>query len=481
MDQENSVNTNENADDQKQNDPQSQVSKKSSLLGWLSLIALLLGAGILGYIGITVWNAYTSGNLGNVHVGFMLNLVGIILILSAVAFVLAIVTFFCRRQKKGLAILSLILSIFMLLAVGGVGYIYHSVFGSISHDEEFNELSDEELYISPNWQSEEIKFDVVPDEKLAREEVEQLMELNEIYWPYLDEADIPSHVYPYMYSQSPSSPCYLKPGAEKIENFILFGIDDNGLSDVIMVVSMDRIHQKIKLISIQRDSYVRIPGWGNYTKINHAYGSGKEQLSIATLNLNFKLNIKDYFTVYFSDVSAIVDIVGGVDVYLDDAEWSYMYRSGYTDLQVGANHLNGKQAVTYSRMRSSSINDNEVRRTGRQREVLNSLYASCKSAPISYYPDLVDTFTKLCKTSVDGQRILSMMIEAVSNGYTIENYALIDMVERWGGQFGPNSLWYFVYDLDAAGDILYRTIYEEYYVSGYPGNDKTEESAGSED
>lgn len=444
--------------------------RKSSLFGWLSLSAVLLSLGIFGYMGITAWKAYSGGNLSAIDVGLVINLLGIMVILSGLSIVLAIVAFVWRRQKKGLAIVAFIFSLLTLLISGGARYAYYSVFESESYDEEFAEISDEELYIKPNWQTEEIKFEEYPEETISREEAEQIMELDEIDWPYLEESDLPSHVRPYMYSQSQQSPCYLKPGAEMIDNYVLYGIDDNGLSDVIMIVSMDRAHNKIKLISIQRDSYVRVPGWGGYTKINHAYGLNKETSAIATLNLNFKLNIKDYFTVYFSDVVAIIDVLGGVDVYLDSAELSYMHGYGHPNLQLGSNHLNGQEALTYSRMRAI---DSEVYRTGRQREVLNSLYSSCKSLPLSSYPGLVDTFTGLCKTSVDGQRILSMVIEAVSEGYTLENHALINYVKAWGGQIG---LWYFIYDLDAAGDMLYRLIYEDLYISGYPDNGKDTES-----
>ena len=475
MEQQNSNRTIENNTDNPSESPTNNSPKKkenetskSSLMGWLSFASLLLSGGILGYIGISVWKAYTGGSLGSIDIGLMLNLVGAVILFAGLAFVLALVALFWRKQKKGLAILSLILSILVLPIVGGARYVYHSVFESASYDEEFSRLSEEELYINPNWQNEEIKFEEIPEETVPREEVEKMLELYEVDWPYLEETDLPDYVYPYMYSQSPESPCYLKPGAEQIENYMLFGIDDNGLSDVIMVVSMDRAHKKIKLISIQRDSYVRVPGWGGYTKINHAYGMGKESSSLATLNLNFKLNVKDYFTLRFSQVAAIIDIVGGVDVYLDDAELSYMHGYGHPECVLGANHLDGEAAVTYSRMRSSSLNDNEVRRTGRQREVLNSLYSSCKNMSVTSYPALVDTFTSLCKTSVSGDRILSMALEAIGEGYTIENHALINYVNCWGGQIG---LWYFIYDLDAAGDTLYRLIYEDLYVSGYPDNE----------
>ena len=439
--------------------------KKSSLFGLIAFLLALVGIGTVGYIGYTGFKAYVSDALGTLNIGLLLNLLGLTVIFSCLAFLMAVITLFLRRQKKGFAIFALILSLLILVVAGGARYAYFSAFESASYDSEFAEIPEEELYIDPEVHSGEIIFESIPKETLPREEVEKMLELYEVDWPYLEDADLPEYLHPYMYSQSPVSPCYLKPGAEAIENFVLFGIDKNGLSDVIMIVSMDRAHQKIKLISIQRDSYVRVPGWGGYTKINHAYGLNKETSAIATLNLNFKLNIKDYFTVHFSDVEAIVDVLGGAYVYLDNAELNYMRNSGYPDLQLGSNCLNGQQTVTYSRIRAI---DSEVARTGRQREVLNSLFSSCKSLPVSAYPGLVDTFTGLCKTSVDGQRILSMVLEAVSEGYTLENYALINYVKCWGGQIGP---WYFIYDLDVAGDTLYRLIYEDLYVSGYPENE----------
>ncbi len=454
------------------NQPISPKGKKSPLLGIISFVLLLVGGGFLAYIGFTALRAYLGGNVGSIHIGSILTSMKISLILSGASCLAAVITFFLRDQKKGLAIVSLILALIVFFMVGVVQYAYHSVTSSIQRDEEYQLLPDEELFISPNWQNEEIDFNKLPKETLPREEVEKIMKDQELDWPLMEEADIPDRFHKYMYSQTPTSPCYLKPGAERIENYILYGIDDNMLSDVIMIVSMDRVHQKIKLISIQRDTYVMVPNWGGYTKINHAYGVGREQSSIQTLNLNFKLNIRDYFTVHFGDVSALVDIVGGVDVYIDNAEMAYMHNSGCPDVVLGANHLNGKEALIYSRMRKSGINDNEFVRTSRQREVLNSMYQSIKASPVSSYPELVNTFAKLCSTSVANEKLLSLMLEAVAGGYTIESHALINMVEFGDGQFGPGNLYYLVYDLDAAGDMIYRTIYEELYVSGYPKNEK---------
>ncbi len=452
--------------------PVPRKKKKSLLMGLIAFFLLLIGGALLAYAGLSAVKAYLAGNVGAINVGMTLTIIKTTLFLSAASVLLSILTFFLRGQKKGLAVFTLIFALLLLLVVGAMQYAYHSVFSSINHDEEFIEIPDEDLFISPNWQNEEIDFEDTPVETMPREEVEHLMAIQALDWSLLEETDIPNHVHKYMYNQTPVSPCYLRPGAEEIENYILYGIDENMLSDVIMVVSMDRVHKKIKLISIQRDTYVMVPNWGGYTKINHAYGVGKEKSAIQTLNLNFKLNIRDYFTVHFSDVSALVDIVGGVDVYLDSAELAYMQGHGYPDVVLGMNHLNGKEALTYARMRKSGVNDNEFVRTSRQREVLNSMYQSVKSASPSYYPELVNTFANLCNTSVGNEKLLSMMLQAAGEGYTLENHALINMVDFWGGQFGPGNLFYLVYDLDAAGDMLYRTIYEELYVSGYPQNEK---------
>lgn len=107
-----------------------------------------------------------------------------------------------------------------------------------------------------------------------------------------------------------------------IKNLALFGVDSrsnsfSGRSDVIMILSVDNRHGKLKLTSILRDSEVTIEGEGyrgyvNYTdKNNAAYSLGGPELAIRTLNQNFGLDIRDYVTVNFAYMAAIVDAFGG--------------------------------------------------------------------------------------------------------------------------------------------------------------------------
>ena len=89
--------------------------------------------------------------------------------------------------------------------------------------------------------------------------------------------------------------------SEEYTNFVLFGVDsrdhdDTGRSDALMIMSVDKMHGKIKLTSIARDTRVYISDRGSYDKIAHAYAYGGPEMSIKTINQNFNTNIKfDFF------------------------------------------------------------------------------------------------------------------------------------------------------------------------------------------
>jgi polyisoprenyl-teichoic acid--peptidoglycan teichoic acid transferase len=111
---------------------------------------------------------------------------------------------------------------------------------------------------------------------------------------------------------------------KEIKNIALLGIDSRdddlvGRSDSIMILTLDSVHNKIKLSSIMRDSYVNIDGHG-MDKINHAYAFGGAELALKTLNDNFDLNISDVMIVNFNSVTNIIDKIGGVTINITDEE-----------------------------------------------------------------------------------------------------------------------------------------------------------------
>lgn len=98
-------------------------------------------------------------------------------------------------------------------------------------------------------------------------------------------------------------------------NIALFGVDsrDSSLgkgnrSDCIIIASINQKTKDIKLLSVYRDTYVQIEGYG-LDKITHAYSYGEAPLAIKTLNTNLDLNITEFVTVNFELVAEAVDAI----------------------------------------------------------------------------------------------------------------------------------------------------------------------------
>lgn len=202
--------------------------------------------------------------------------------------------------------------------------------------------------------------------------------------------------------------------ADKITNIALFGIDTEdggvGRSDSIMVATIDPVHKKLKLTSIMRDSYVEIPGRSGKDKINHAYAFGGPSLAIKTLNQNFGLNIKDFVAVNFTSLPDIVNILGGIDINITKEELPHI--PGIS--KAGINHLNGEQALAYSRIRYATGGD--YKRTERHRTVMNAVFEKLINTSPSSYPSIVSKLLPHVKTSLSASQILSLGTDVLNVG-----------------------------------------------------------------
>ena len=203
---------------------------------------------------------------------------------------------------------------------------------------------------------------------------------------------------------------------KEIKNIALFGIDsdddNNGRSDAIMIATIDAEHNKLKLTSLMRDSYVNIEGYG-MDKLNHAYAYGGPQLSIKTINENFGLNIDSFMSVNFSSLPVIIDLLDGVDISIAEDEVPYV--PGISE--AGTYTLTGGQALSYSRIRST--NGDDYRRTERQRTLLNALFTEASTMPKSSYLTMLDSILPYVKTNMSSSEILSLgtsVFSSYSNG-----------------------------------------------------------------
>lgn len=260
-----------------------------------------------------------------------------------------------------------------------------------------------------------------------------------------------------------------------ITNIALFGVDSRdensdagSRSDSIMVLSIDKEHNKIKIASIMRDTYVSVDDYG-MTKITHAYAYGGPELAIKTINKNFDMNIKDYATVDFFGLEKIIDAIGGVDIDVQQEEIDIMNKyiketSGIESktpkyvTQYGPQALTGMQAVAYSRIRY--VGNGDFERTERQRTVLNGLFDKVTNAGITTYPGLLNEVLPFLETSLSKTDILALGTSVLTNGITDMEQLRLPEDGFCQGQT-IDGVYYLVGDLDVATNDLYEFIYEE--------------------
>ncbi|WP_242846219.1 LCP family protein [Anaeromassilibacillus senegalensis] len=219
---------------------------------------------------------------------------------------------------------------------------------------------------------------------------------------------------------------------DAITNILLLGVDDYqsndvGRSDSMMLVSVDKRHEKLKVTSFMRDLYVAIPGYSS-NKLNAAYPLGYSKngpggggaLAVSTIEANFGVDIDRFVLVKDSAFNEIIDNLGGVEITLTAAEARLVNQySGDSrrNLKAGTFNLSGKQAHYYSRIRA--IGD-DFERTERQRKVLASLVDKFKTADIGTINNALYKCLGLVETNMTKDEILYL----AANSLTYMNYEM---------------------------------------------------------
>ena len=203
----------------------------------------------------------------------------------------------------------------------------------------------------------------------------------------------------------------------------VFGVDSRdgslekgALSDVEMICNIDKATGEIKLVSVYRDTYLKINSKGTYHKINEAYFKGGHKQAVEALNENLDLNIDDYATFNWKAVADAINILGGVDLEITDSEFAYINGfitetvksagvGSYQLKKAGMNHLDGVQAVAYARLR---LMDTDFNRTERQRKVVSLAMEKAKKADFGTLSTLVTAVFPQISTSVGMNDVLSI-------------------------------------------------------------------------
>ncbi len=209
---------------------------------------------------------------------------------------------------------------------------------------------------------------------------------------------------------------------EGYTNVALFGIDSRSRelekgtrTDCIIVASLNNKTKEIRMISIYRDTLLDI-GNNELQKCNAAYSFGGPTQAINMLNKNFDLDIQDFVTVDFAAIAQTIDALGGIDIEIKEEEVKPINKFIYETAKVaqknpkeikqaGLQHLDGVQATTYARIRSTAGGD--FTRTERQRIVIEKIVEKIQQSDLSTINRMIDVLLPTVKTSFSVNEILS--------------------------------------------------------------------------
>lgn len=260
---------------------------------------------------------------------------------------------------------------------------------------------------------------------------------------------------------------------EGITNVLLIGVDARDLdepcrSDSMIIATLDNNNKKVKLTSLFRDTLVDIPGHGE-AKLNAAYMLGGPELLMKTVKETYNVSIDKYIIINFWGFETIVDYIGGIEVDVKDYQLEELNKyigesTGGNDCPVekaGIQTLNGKQALSYARIRYN-VGD-EYERTDRQREVIFKVIEKLQNTKPSKYLGIMNTMLEYIKTNIDPLQALNM-------AYTIYKLPSLDVEQlqiplvalsetRNYKELGS----VFLMDRLQNASILYNFIYENKY------------------
>ena len=186
-------------------------------------------------------------------------------------------------------------------------------------------------------------------------------------------------------------------------------------ADTIIVVSIDKTTKEIRMASIYRDTLVRDVD-DEMWKANSAYFLGGPEQAINMLNRNMDLDIEHYATVDFKALADTIDLLGGIEIDVSDAEAKevnlYISETAMVAdkeailIDGGLQTLDGVQAVTYARIRKNVGGD--YARTERQRLVIQKIMEKVRSTDLSVLNDIIDEVLPQVSTSFSLSELIKL-------------------------------------------------------------------------
>lgn len=224
----------------------------------------------------------------------------------------------------------------------------------------------------------------------------------------------------------------------------LVGVDARGVegselaesmnSDTIILCCIDHDKQEIRMVSIMRDTWMNMAKYTDeyyeFDKANSAYNRGGPESMLSMLNTNLDFALTDYVTVNFKALADAIDVLGGLDIEMTNAECVHAnnynrevseaqgveYEAIPYDEDLGddyseVRHVSGALATSYARIRYGGGDD--AKRTSRQRIVINLMVQKLKQNPTKI-PEILDKVMGNVSTSLTKNEILELGMHAVT-------------------------------------------------------------------
>lgn len=319
--------------------------------------------------------------------------------------------FFTRNRGNNIKIIALSLVIVLLLVSGGgLAWFYFYYFSDGTYDDEGLNYNDP-----------------FTEQEIYEEEHD---------WQAMGDVDANSlNDFLYSWANNGGEKMYSK----NVINVLLCGVDsetgksDDGRSDIMMLVSINKKTKTITMVSLLRDSwtYMSLPRengtyYDHYFKLNSAYRYGGPATLLNTIENNYKIEIDEFIAVDFVSFPKLIDALGGVTVEVQDYEANYIRRtSSQKDFPKGTATLNGKQALIYSRIRKCDA-DSDISRTRRQRSVIKGLISSAKEATNGQLLNAFKQISPYLRTGYNQSEVMKLIAQAYTNGWM--DYEMVEIV-----------------------------------------------------
>lgn len=348
-------------------------------------------------------------------------------------------------KKKKILIVALIVFVILIMAAIGAGVLYYDyILGLIGQAE----------YIEKDPSNEDIMAILRPSDG-GLEELGTAPQITE--GPDATEFTGDSQ-------KESFDPDYTKVG--KVINIMLVGQsarnydgENSKMADTMILATLNCETQTLTLTSFLRDTYIKLPDYAGKkcyeNRINtcyalgYAWGHTKGAMEMLSLLMQEQFGVEVDYTIEIGlhAFKLIIDALGGIDVELTEAEAKYLNKEdpGNADFEEGPAHLDGTYALAYVRMRKSSADDNDFKRTTRQRDVITKILNECRSMSLVELNNILNDVLPLIVTDMPKDVITTYALELlpvlpglkiVSNQCPAEGTYKGELVEIYGVESG---------------------------------------------